>query len=78
MLERLGSERIFHKSKIPVTFSLIYQKILQILEQRQYKNDSTESRCMFILKLPHFSTRLTEHNGPDGVKIVQKLFLPQN
>ena len=25
-----------------------------ILEQRQYKNDSTKSRCMLILKMPYF------------------------
>ena len=29
---------------------------ITVLEQRQYKNDSTEFRCMFILKLPLFFT----------------------
>ena len=31
-----------------------YLKVCSLLEQRQYKNDSTELRCMLILKLPPF------------------------
>ena len=34
------------------------QKMQGYLELRKYKNDSTESRCMLVLKLPPFSLTL--------------------
>ena len=46
------SDRLFPLWYLFILTVFIYASV--VLEQRQYKNDSTESRCMLILKLPPF------------------------
>merc|ERR1719468_1237079 len=40
-----------------------YLKVCSLLEQRQYKNDSTEFRCMLVLKLPPFFPHRVKKRG---------------
>ena len=52
---------LISKKMTEKVISATMKRHIENLEQRQYKNDSTESRCMLLLKLPpFFPLRLAE------------------